>query len=219
MRRLVCSAMMLWAALRVLAPVPATAQQPAPPGQFDYYLLSLSWSPQFCAGSAGKTSPECSGERHFSFIAHGLWPQFDRGGYPSRCPSRDKLDNATVDAQLDIMPSAGLVRHEWATHGVCSGMGALAFFAELRQAYQRVVLPDFYQRPTGKLSRVPAQLKQEMHAANPWLPENAMTVICDGQYLEELRICLDKSLNPRACGADVVRAACREREFIVRPVR
>ncbi len=217
MRTWFCSAIL--AGFLAIAGTPAVAQQTAPAGKFDYYLLTLSWSPQYCAVTGKGDAEQCGTERHFTFVAHGLWPQYDKGGYPTRCSTREKLDSATVDAQLDIMPSAGLVRHEWATHGVCSGTGALSYFADLRQAFQRVVLPDFYKRPTGKLSRLPSQLKQEIRAANPWLPENAMAVMCDGQYLQEIRICLDRNFAPRACGADVQRSACREREFIVRPVK
>jgi ribonuclease T2 len=39
-------------------------------GQFDYYLLSLSWSPAFCLQSPG--AAECDGPRRFGFIVHGL---------------------------------------------------------------------------------------------------------------------------------------------------
>ncbi|MEO8558604.1 MAG: ribonuclease T2 [Rhodospirillales bacterium] len=207
------------ALLAAFAPAPAVAQQQAVAGKFDYYLLTLSWSPQYCAVKGKGDAEQCAPERRYTFVAHGLWPQYEKGGYPSRCSTRERIDGATIDAQLDIMPSAGLVKHEWSVHGVCSGVGALAYFADLRQAFQRIVLPDFYQRPTGKLSRLPSQMKREIAAANPWLPENAMAVVCDGQYLNELRICLDKNLNPRACSAEVRQASCREREFIVRPVR
>ncbi len=210
-----------WVILGLLLALPqlANAQQPAAAGKFDYYLLSLSWSPQYCAVTGKGDAEQCGTDRHFTFVAHGLWPQYEKGGYPTRCTTKAKLDTATVDAQLDIMPSDKLVRHEWTTHGVCSGTGALSYFADLRQAFQRVVLPDFYKRPTGKLSRLPSQLKLELRASNPWLPDNALAVYCDGQYLQEIRICLDRNFAPRACGADVQQAACREREFIVRPVK
>jgi ribonuclease T2 len=198
---------------------PAGAQQAATPGRFDYYVLSMSWSPQYCAVAGKGEAEQCGPEKHYTFVAHGLWPQFEKGGFPFRCVTKEKLDNITVAAQLDIMPSEKLVRHEWNTHGTCSGVNPLSFFADLRQAFQRVALPEFYKRPTGKLSRLPSQLKQEMVAANPWLPPNALAVYCDGQFLQELRICLDKDLNPRRCGDEIQRAACREREFIVRAVR
>lgn len=197
----------------------AQAQQMGTPGRFDFYVLSLSWSPQYCATTGGPNSLQCAPQRHYGFVVHGLWPQYERGGYPARCISHDRLDNATVDSVLDIMPSPGLVRHEWTTHGACSGQRPAAYFAALRRAFQRIEMPEFYRHPTGKLSRLPSQLKHEMAAANPWLPESAMTVYCDGQYMQELRICLDRDFNPRACSATVRQQACREREFLVRPVR
>ena len=58
------------------------------PGEFDFYVLSLSWSPSFCAaaeerGNSGRSQAQC-GERPFSFVVHGLWPQYDRG-FPEYC--------------------------------------------------------------------------------------------------------------------------------------
>ncbi len=197
----------------------AQAQQMGTPGRFDFYVLSLSWSPQYCATAGGGDQRQCGRDRHYGFVVHGLWPQYERGGYPARCISHDRLDNATIDDMLDIMPSQSLVRHEWSTHGVCSGQRPAAYFATLRQLYQRLVLPDFYRHPSGRLARLPAQLKREIAAANPWLPESAMSATCDGQYLQELRLCLDRDLNPRACSAALRQQACREREFLVRPVR
>src|SRR5690349_10144580 len=43
----------------------------------DYYLLSLSWSPQFCKTPAGQSSAnrfQCN-ENTFGFVVHGFWPQ------------------------------------------------------------------------------------------------------------------------------------------------
>ena len=69
--------------------VPAKAQdrRQNAPGAFDFYVLSLSWSPSYCAeaeerGSGGR-SQQCSG-RPFSFVVHGLWPQYE-SGYPEYC--------------------------------------------------------------------------------------------------------------------------------------
>src|SRR5262245_38762481 len=51
-------------------------------GKFDYYVRSLSWSPQHCAEPAGKSDTmQCHSKRHFAFVLHGLWPQFEKG-YP-----------------------------------------------------------------------------------------------------------------------------------------
>ena len=58
------------------------------PGQFDFYVLSLSWSPSFCAAAAERiggrpSGPQC-GPRPYSFVVHGLWPQYDKG-FPEYC--------------------------------------------------------------------------------------------------------------------------------------
>ena len=59
-------------------------QRGGTPGDFDFYVLALSWSPSFCeaASERGNSSrgiqTQCAG-RPFSFVVHGLWPQYDRG--------------------------------------------------------------------------------------------------------------------------------------------
>ena len=53
---------------------------PRPPGQFDYYVLSLSWVPGFCATNT-KDPNEC--QKGLTFALHGLWPQFEGGRYPT----------------------------------------------------------------------------------------------------------------------------------------
>ena len=83
------------------ASIPAQAEVQAPasienasldrrqnePGKFDYYVLALSWSPSYCQAAqerAPNRAPDqqCSG-RPFSFVVHGLWPQYERG-FPAR---------------------------------------------------------------------------------------------------------------------------------------
>jgi ribonuclease I len=90
----------------------------APPGEFDYYLLSLSWSPAFCLSSPG--AAECDGPRRYGFIVHGLWPQNERG-WPQYCNVHVPVPDEVVQAMAEIMPSRQLVYHEWSAHGTCSG--------------------------------------------------------------------------------------------------
>ena len=44
---------------------------------FDYYVLSLSWAPAFCAqpNEVARNPRECAVGRHIGFIVHGLWPR------------------------------------------------------------------------------------------------------------------------------------------------
>jgi ribonuclease T2 len=204
--------------LLVLCGVPALAQNKGDAGRFDYYVLALSWSPQHCATNGANSPRQCSGSRRYGFVVHGLWPQYERGGYPTFCRANAGPSRDTVEAVIDVMPSEGLIRHEWNKHGACSGLPPSRYFEIAEQAFSGIVLPEFYQRPTGRLSRSVAQVKAELTAANPHLPATAISVACSGQYLQEVRICLEKSLQPRACAPDVARTNCRG-DFIVRPVR
>ena len=194
---------------------PSTASTlPAPAGDFDYYVLSLSWSPQYCAETQRDNEPQCA--RPYAFVAHGLWPQNERG-YPKDCPTRERVENGTIDRLLPIMPSRGLIIHEWRAHGACSGLGAEAYFSTVERAYRSVRIPDRYLGIHDYLSVDAAQLKREVRVSNPPIPDDALVLECAGHYLQEMRVCLDKQLRPRACSPDV-RDHCGD-TVVLRPVR
>ena len=91
---LACSLLWLW----LLAATPS-AQDPRQnePGKFDFYVLALSWSPSFCeqAGERKRAQQQC-GERPFSFVVHGLWPQYEKG-FPEFCQNpAPRLDRNIV---------------------------------------------------------------------------------------------------------------------------
>ena len=189
----------------------------AEPDSFDYYVLSLSWSPQHCANrDGGPNDPQCGAHRQYGFVVHGLWPQHDRG-FPESCGAGGTLDQAVVESMLDIMPSPQLIRHEWTKHGTCSGMDAPSYFAKMRSAYTGLKIPAPYQKPHGTLHVPASQIKQEFAHANPGIDGTDLAVLCSGKFLQEVRVCFDKNLHPRDCGHDV-RDRCRD-EVIVRPVR
>src|SRR6202165_3877818 len=118
------------------------------PGEFDFYVLSLSWSPSFCEepaerGSGGRSQVQCGG-RPFSFVVHGLWPQYEHG-FPDYCqrPS-PRLDRNIMSSMLDLMPALGLIFNEWDKHRTCSGLGARAFFKPIRKPRSAVKIPPAY---------------------------------------------------------------------------
>jgi len=163
------------------------------PGAFDYYILALSWSPEFCHGHPSK--PECALGR-FGFVVHGLWPQY-ADGYPENCSTAPGLEDPSRMA--DIMPDAGLVAHEWSTHGTCSGLDADAYFKLLRQAFVWVKVPARLASPKQGFSIPPQELKEEFVAANPRLKAEDLAVSCGNNYLTAVDVCFDKQLQPRAC--------------------
>jgi ribonuclease T2 len=87
---------MRWLLIWVLTALPALAAEDKA-GQFDYYVMALSWSPNWCEleGDA-KGSDQCAAHHDHGWILHGLWPQYHRG-FPSYCrtgeraPSRGAL--------------------------------------------------------------------------------------------------------------------------------
>lgn len=203
--------------LLLAAPALAGDSPAGVPGRFDYYVLSLSWSPQYCADARQRDARQCATGRRYAFVLHGLWPQYERG-FPRACASGGHLSRAVVDDMLDVMPSPSLVRHEWDKHGTCSGLAADAYFDAARRAYAAVVIPDRFRAPGQEVYVDPRRIERDFASANPGLGPDGIAVLCSGRYLQEVRICLDRDLRPRDCGRDV-RDRCRGDEVIVRPVR
>lgn len=205
----------LLAALLLLGTAQARNDAPrGTAGVFDYYVLSLSWSPEYCATTRRADEPQCA--RPYAFVAHGLWPQNERG-WPADCASRERVADSTIQRLLPIMPSRGLIIHEWRKHGTCSGLTADAYFAALERSYRAIQIPSRYQRLAETLSVPARDLRRELLAANPALDPRGLVLQCSGRYLQEARICLDRQFAPRACGAEL-RDRCGER-LVLRPVR
>ncbi len=189
------------------------------PGQFDYYVLSLSWSPEHCAGPQGSRDRfQCGGERKFGFIVHGLWPQFERG-WPESCGTGPGPDRATIDEMMPIMPSPGLMRHEWQKHGTCSGLTPKQYFNRIRDTYRAIKVPPDYQQPPRQITVKPTDIEAKFVAANPGMTPQSIGIVCtgNGRFLQEVRICLDKNMKPRPCSADV--RDCRSPQVIMQPVK
>jgi ribonuclease T2 len=189
------------------------------PGDFAYYLLSLSWSPAFCLSSPG--AAECNGPRRYGFIVHGLWPQYEKG-WPEHCDVHVSVPDDVVQGIADLMPARGLVYHEWSAHGTCSGLEPSAFFALVRRARTGLSIPQELSSPTQAVEQPPAAIVSAFLRANPRFPAQSVVVACTGQgspRLREVHVCLDRDLAPRACSADALRRACKASQVIIPPIR
>jgi ribonuclease T2 len=204
-----------------LAAVHAQDRRQNQPGQFDFYVLSLSWSPSYCAANAERPfrrpDPQC-GPRPFSFVVHGMWPQYERG-FPEFCqvPS-PRLYRNIVTSMLDLMPSPRLVYHEWDRHGTCSGLSASAFFDTVRKARAVVKIPSQYIDLQSPLTVTPDQVEDAFVEANPGLMRDGIAVTCGGRRLDEVRICLSRDLQFRGC-PETDRRSCRRDRLVMPPVR
>jgi len=193
------------------------------PGQFDYYLLVLSWSPSFCAASAERDqaraehNPQC-GPRPFSFVVHGLWPQYERG-FPQFCQvPAPRLNRNIVSEMLDLMPAPALIFHEWDRHGTCSGLSANEYFQTIRKARGLVKIPSQYLDLAAALTVTPQEVEAAFIAANPALKPEGISISCGSRRLDEVRICLTRDLQFRGC-EEVVRRTCRRDKLLMPPVR
>ncbi|WP_245294915.1 ribonuclease T2 family protein [Pararhizobium antarcticum] len=197
--------------------IPATNDVPLGTG-FDYYVLSLSWSPTWCAGNdaAGRTE-QCAADASNGFIVHGLWPQNEKG-FPEYCQTRepDRVPERLGRSLFDMMPSMGLIGHQWRKHGSCSGLRQAAYFAVVRAARQKLKIPPALQTVDRPRQAETGAIEMAFIAANPGLRANAIAVTCEGQYLEEVRICYNKDLSFRPC-PEVDARSCRRKSVTVPP--
>ena len=190
----------------IAAAAPASASDRA--GDFDFYVLSLSWSPAYCQ-NADRPDPSQCDVPPKGFVVHGLWPQYE-SGYPEYCDSSmpRRLQRSTLSEIAPIMPSVGLAQYQWEKHGLCSGLRPERYFALMQAAVAKVVIPPQLVAPEADIALTPLALEGAFAAANPGLQTRGMAVSCtrDGQV--EVRICLGRDLSFRRC-AEVDRDACR----------
>lgn len=196
-------------------------------GQFDYYSLVLSWSPTHCSSPEGADDDlQCNRRdgKRYAFVLHGLWPQYTRG-WPQDCrlPRRPFVPDTIIDGMLDIMPSRGLVIHEYRKHGTCSGLDPQSYFTLSRQLFKTVKVPEEYINPYETQFVSPQALRRAFAAANPGLPQQSIAVVCgrgNRARLREVRLCFSKEGKPIACGTNEdERKLCQATEIAVPPVR
>ena len=206
------------ASLLVAACLPARAQDE--PGKFDFYVLSLSWSPSYCAAAhdSGRSGGAQCGARPYSFVVHGLWPQYERG-FPEYCQvPAPRLNRNIVSAMLDLMPAPALIFHEWDRHGVCSGLSPGAYFETIRKARAVVKIPPQYLDLSSTLTVTPREVEEAFVNANPALTPEGISISCGSRRLDEVRICLTSDLQFRGC-EEIARRSCRRDKLIMPPVR
>jgi ribonuclease T2 len=182
--------------------------------------LSLSWSPSFCeaAGERGAPPQQQCAARPYSFVVHGLWPQYEHG-FPEFCQvPAPRLDRNIVSSMLDLMPAPRLIFQQWDKHGTCSGLSPAAYFETVRKVRATVKIPPEFVGINEVLTVTPDEVEEAFVRANPGLPRDAMAVTCDSRRLSEVRICVAKDFRFRAC-PDIDARACRRDNVVMPPIR
>src|SRR5258705_10964439 len=184
-RSVIVSRLLISLALVVVSAGMACAQdrRQNAPGEFDFYVLALSWSPSFCEaaaerGNSGRSQAQCDG-RPYAFVVHGLWPQYERG-FPEYCQRpAPRLARNVMTSMLDLMPAPGLIFNEWDKHGTCSGLSGRAYFETIRKARAVVKIPEEYLELTAPKTVAPAEIEDAFIKVNPGLSSSAIAVTCD----------------------------------------
>jgi ribonuclease T2 len=207
--------------IALAAALPAQFHRSTPetsaPAPFDYYVLSLSWAPGFCAqpGAAAGNPRECAPGGRVGFIVHGLWPEAVAGKGPESCGTARRVPNPVVNFVLRDMLTDGLVQHEWATHGVCTGLNPFDYFSSIVQARATVQIPVQITSLQDQIRESPGQIETQFAAANPSFPKSAFRTFCPRGAFQEERICFDKNLKPRECTASV--GECASPAIVISP--
>jgi ribonuclease T2 len=219
MVRAACAAL-LGAAFSVLVATSASAQsgerRGGAPGDFDFYVLSLSWSPGFCTIEGDrKGRDQCEPGSGLGFVVHGLWPQFDRG-FPTECsPANRSPSRIALESARGVYPDEGLARYEWRKHGTCSGLSPTDYFAAVRAAREKVAVPPGLKSAGQDQTFAIMDLERAFVAANPGLRTDMISVACSGGVLQEVRICFSRDVRSFQSCPEVDRRSCRSRTVTV----
>ena len=193
----------------------STPPSDATAGAFDYFLLTLSWAPEFCAtNSKGSNTAECGPKQHMGLVVHGLWPQYDNGQGPQDC-GNTSVPSSIVKQTLPIMPGNGLIQHEWSKHGTCSALSVQDYFGAIAKLYHGLVVPESFKSPSASAKTSPAKIEKEFATANG-APTAAFRIACPQNVFSAVEICLSKDLQYQSCPASL--KECRAKSIKVLPV-
>jgi ribonuclease T2 len=123
-----------------------------------------------------------------------------------------------MQTMLNYIPTEALINHEWQSHGMCSGLGAEDFFYAIRKARDSLDIPPDLNGSSQMLELTPTQIEERFAAENRRFPAKAFRTTCyPDKYLQEVRVCLNRDLSPRPCGASA--GACSATKVKIPPVQ
>lgn len=167
------------------------------------YLLSMSWSPQHCAGARDPNGArdrfQCGDKSdRFGWVLHGLWPETDTRDYPQWCRPAKIVPQRVLRQHLCMTPSVQLLQHEWAKHGTCMSPNPAAYFRSAALLFRAVRFPDM--KALAARPQTAGSVRQAFAAVNPGVSEPMIAVSTDRDgWLNEVRFCLGPRMKPQRC--------------------
>lgn len=190
--------------------------------KFDFFVLALSWSPDYCATNGNNDPQQCSIGKKLGFVLHGLWPQYNQG-YPSNC-SNEKMPDSVKAQFPGLYPNDNLFDHEWEKHGTCTGLSPVEYLQAGKDLKESVSIPGEYRLPENPFRTSMDQLKSQFVLTNPGFSNASIEVSCSssGRYLKEIYVCFTREGVATACSAEMHKTAlksCQAADFLVRNTR
>lgn len=203
------------------APAPAKQSTQAcnVAGQQDSYVLAITWQPGFCEHSQFKgRKPECEHLADGSLktpnlTLHGLWPNRQScGAHYGNCSDAPlQLSQDTLEFVRPWMPNfyyeTRFGSHEWEKHGTCQALDDDAYFREAATAVRTVndsEIGRYITANAGKtISRQEFYRKVEAAAGND-KADNNFTLLCEGSYLNEIRVRLPREFKAGGSVAELI---------------
>ena len=197
---------------------------PVATAPFDFYVMTLSWSPGFC--DLGGDDPriksggaeQCATGASNGFVVHGLWPDNRYAPNPEDCNPGQDASRADLAAARGLYPTEGLARYEYRKHGTCTGLSAKDYFAAVRYVRDELKIPPMLEAPREWRRLSPQAVEQAFIAANANLGPDNMAVTCTRGELIDVRFCLTKDLKAFAACPKVAGHTCRRASIAVAPV-
>ncbi len=198
----------------------AAGRARADPAAFDYYVMTLSWSPGFCdLGGEEKSPRQCASGAGYGFVVHGLWPNVRFGQNPEDCDPEAQVSSADLAAARGLYPTDGLATYEYRKHGTCSGLAPADYFAAVRAVRDGLVIPPALTGVRAWTRMPPEAIRQAFIAANANMRPDNMAVTCAQGQLVDVRVCISKTLKAYATCPQIARNSCRRDSVLIAPVR
>jgi len=165
------------------------------PNSFDYFLMVQEWDSTVSQ----------------NFTIHGLWAENNDGSYPSFCPG-SVFDITAIN---DLVPTMNVVwpsdtgnntefwDHEWSKHGTCSTFDIHTFFQDVLNLHFKLDLVTALAKsnivPNSGSSFTQDQIIKAIQNYYGTVP----TLKCDDTNLQEVAICVTKTLSLMDCPSSI----------------
>lgn len=175
--------------------------------------LVYSWSPFHCKRNKSPSSKlerwdaefQCKAN-DFGFVVHGLWPQAKgrtgKSGQPRFCRPSQALKPSVLRKHLCTVPGVHLMQNEWQAHGTCYWQQPEAYFSDIEKLVRSYPMPSLKDMQ-GKDVLVSDVVSEIVANSNQRLTPGMIGVrtrqINKLRSLQEIYICMDLKMNPKAC--------------------